>query len=146
VSIHIPEAPPPIEANPELKIYNHIVAQAEMLVPKIIDTGKKIENTRSRLERAKKDIGAKQEEIKQLDKKTVIAKKPEDKISFNAKKEDAEEELDELTKQALALEKQADRLNKEAEGQKSKVRDLQRMYDDVAENPSQADDLVKRIR
>lgn len=146
VSIHIPEAPPPLEANPQLKIYNHIVAQAEMLVPKIIDTGKKIENTRSRLEGAKKDVAVKQGQIKQLDKKIVIAKKPEEKISFNTKKEEAEDELDELTKQALALEKQADQLNKQAEEQKNQVRDLQKMYDAVTEQPARAEEYLKVVR
>jgi hypothetical protein len=146
VSIHIPEVPYAIESNPQLKIYNHIISQAELLVPKIIDTRNKSESTRSRLESAKNDIGVKQEKIRQLDKRIIIATKQEDKISFNEKKEDTEEELDELTKQALALERQADQLKKQADEQKSKVRDLQGMYDAVTENPSRAEELLKKVR
>jgi len=138
--VFVPDVPPPMEVNPQIRTYNYIIQQADILVPAIIETQKKIQDTKSRIEKTGKDIVVRQDEIKYLEKNIS---NPIWKDDPHIRKKEAEHELDELEKLARELQKQADQLNRNADEQKGKRDDLKRMYDFVKENPQRADELYK---
>ncbi|RJR15135.1 MAG: hypothetical protein C4581_12910 [Nitrospiraceae bacterium] len=140
VRLFVPEVPPPVEVNPQLRTYNYIMQQAEILVPAVIDTQKKIQDTKSRIEKTAKEIVVRKDEIKHLDK---IIDNPKIKKESQIKKAEAEKELDELEKLARELQKGAEQLNRDADEQKKKRDDLKRMHEFVKENPQRADELYK---
>lgn len=144
VKVYVPDVPPPLEANPQIRLYNHILQQAGVLAVDIIETRQKIEKANSRLENTKKDINVKQEKIKEIDR---LLNHPRGKKEvLSVQKEKTEKELDELTKMAMALEKDAAQLKKTADEHPGKLSDLQGMYQFVTENPQRAEELTKKVR
>jgi|GEM_PF-2061305 len=144
IKVYVPDMPPPLEANPQIQLYNHILQQVEMLVPAIIETQKKILDTKTQLEKKESEITIKKAEINTLDKRINHPRYKQEILL--AKKETAEKELDELTKMAMALEKDAVLLNKNADEQRRKQSDLQGMYQSVSANPQRAEELTKKVR
>lgn len=146
VKISVPDVPPPVEANPQIQLYKHIIQQTEILVPDIIETQQKIEDTKQRLKNIKKDIADKRQEIEQFDKKLRSTKKEEEKDTLKKNKEEIDRERDALVKQALELDQEATQLNTKADKQGETVVDLQKIYDDVRANPERAKELAGKVR
>jgi hypothetical protein len=146
VKISVPDVPPPVEANPQIQLYKHIIQQTEILVPDIIETQQKIEDTKQRLKNTKKDIADKRQEIEQFDKKLRTTKKEEEKDTLKKNKEEIDRERDALVKQALELDQEATQLNTKADKQGKTVVDLQKIYDDVRANPERAKELAGKVR
>lgn len=144
VKISIPDVPPPVDANPQIKLYSHIIKQTGILVPDIIETRQKVDVANNRLKKIEKDIAVKRLEIKQFDKKFVAIKKEEEIMKLQEKKEEKILEQDELLKQALELKEEAVQLQKKADDQGKSVNDLQGIYDAVNKNPRSAEELLKR--
>lgn len=137
---HIPDVPPPLEVNPQIRTYNYIIQQAEILLPAIIDTQRKIQETKSRAEKTTKEIVVRKDEIKNLE---ININNPKMNTAAQTRKKEAEKELDELEKLARELQKGAEQLNRNADEQKAKCDDLKRMYEFVKENPQRANELYK---
>jgi hypothetical protein len=144
IKVYVPDVPPPVETNPQIQLYNHIIRQAGVLAVDIIETRQKIESANNRLENTKKDINVRQEKIKEIDRLLNHPRGKKEVLSVQKKEE--EKELDELEKLALELQKDAAQLNKNADGQRGKLADLQGVYESVKQNPQRAKELIKKVR
>lgn len=146
VKISVPDVPPPVEANPQIQLYNYIIQQTEILVPDIIETQKEIEKTKQRLKDIEKEKYKNRQETEQLVSNLITTKNEEEKDKLTAKYEENNIKYDELEKQAREALKTANQLNTKADKQGEKVADLKKIYDDVQANPERAKELAGKVR
>lgn len=134
----VPDVPPPVDANPQVKLYRYIINQTETLVPDIMETRQKIDVTNNRMSKIEKDITVKRLEIKQIDKKPPSIKKEDDKKKV-------QEDRDELLEMAKSVKEEVNQLSAEAGKQSEKITGLQTAYDNAQANPERAEDLLKGL-
>jgi hypothetical protein len=144
--VRVPDVPPPVEANPQIQLYNYIVQQTKILVPDIIETQKAIEKTKQSSGNIKKDIADNRNETEQLVEKLLTTKNEEEKDKLKATYEEKNKEYDELTAQAKQADKEAGELDKKADKQRENYADLQKSNDAVQANPERAQEILKNLQ
>jgi hypothetical protein len=118
IVMNIPEAPLPIESDPQVQVYAYIVKKTEALLPQMVQTRQKIAETDRRIETLKKE------------------KKPKNDVQSDEVKKRADE----------ALKREALELEKKAEEEKKEISNLQVMYNDVSSNPEHAEEWMRKVK
>jgi tetratricopeptide (TPR) repeat protein len=137
VKISIPELPPPIEANPQVRLYTYIVEENKALVPAVIKNKEETRNVTLQLETANRDLAGTQAEKSQLDQQIAVTRSEPEKAVLTAKKKEAEVKED-------ILSGLADELRVEADEQKKRGDELQSLYDELAASPDSAQQLLEK--
>lgn len=143
-SVRVPDVPAPILTAAQIQARDHITRTRETLVSELMEAQGKLAKTRESTEQTKKDIAAKKEEITEIDKRF---KQPRWKKEYLIdKKAKATREMDDLEKLALELEREAARLNENADRQRRKYEELNKQEKDVLSNPEHAEKYVRQMR
>jgi len=144
VKISVPDVPPPVEANPQVRLYNYIITETKKLVPAIIETQQEIKDVNQRIEKTNKELADTRIKSGQLDEKLETTKSEKEKVVLIAEKKETDIKGDVLADLAGELLEEAADLNKKADQQIEREADLQNLYDDLRANPERAQELADK--
>lgn len=122
VKISVPDVPPPLESNPQIQFYDQLIEKEQELLTKVIDTNRAIRVIVKRITEAEQQKESKAQELTRISHKPNTAKN-------RVEKKKAEAELNELMELALQAQHDAEELDKTADDQSNKVKELQTKLD-----------------
>lgn len=137
VSINVPDIPPPIEQNPQIRLFNTMSNDLQAMIPEIITTKTQQKDVKDWQDEVKGDITRNRKEKAVLDRKPNTPKN-------RVEKQKKEDEFDALIKEALAAESEAKNSQEKINGFKEKVSGYQNIYDAVTKDPSRAKEFLPR--
>lgn len=144
--VSIPDVPPPVEANPQIQLYNYISQQTKKLVPDIIETQKAIEKTKQYSKDIEKKKHENRDEIEPIASKIITTNDPKEKAELVATYEEKNREYDELTTQTEELEQEAKGLKRQISYERETYAALQKSNDAAQANPDSAQELLKNLQ
>jgi hypothetical protein len=137
VSINVPDIPPPIEENPQIRLFDSMSKDLLSMIPDIISTKKEERNVKDWQDEVKGDITRNRKEKAVLDRKPNTPKN-------RTEKQKKEDEFDALIKEALAAESEAKNLQGKVNDYKEKLSNYQNAYDTVTKEPNRAKEFLPK--
>lgn len=137
VRIEVPEIPPPIEQNPQIRLFDSMFNELRLMIPEIISTKTQQKDVKDWQDEIKGDITRNRKEKAALDRKPKTPKN-------QAEKQKKEDEFDALIREALAAENEAKNLQGKVNDYKEKVSGYQNVYDTVSKEPSRAKEFMPK--
>jgi len=137
VSINVPDIPPPIEQNPQIRLFDSMFNDLQAMIPEIISTKKEEKRVKDWQDEVKGDITRNRKEKAALDRKPNTPKN-------RAEKQKKEDEFDALMTEALAAQSEGKNLQGKTNGYKEKVSGYQNAYEIVTKDPSRAKEFLPK--
>lgn len=141
--ISVPDVPPPLETNPQIKVYNYIIEQTNTIVPAIIETQKKLEDSKRQLKKIEIEKKNNRKEIEQIVSTLITTKPGAEKTRLASEYKESNEKYDELSELAKQLDQESTQQNSDADKYVNKVNELQNIYTTMQANPERAKEFIK---
>ena len=142
MKISVPDVPPPMEANPQIQVYNYIIQKTNILVPEIIETQEKIEKTKQHLKNIEIEKDNNRKKTEQIVSTLITTKNEEEKSKLIKNYEDNNKAYDELIRMAEEAEKESIQQNIEADKQGKVYDNLDGIYNTLLTNPERASEFT----
>lgn len=137
VNVEVPEIPPPIEQNPQIRLFDSMSNDLQVMIPEIISTKMQQKDIKDWQNEIKNDINRNRKEKAVLDRKPRTTKN-------KAEKQKKEDEFDALIREAMAAENEAKSLQGKIDGYQEKVANYQNIYDTVTKEPTRAKEFLPK--
>jgi hypothetical protein len=137
IKIEVPEIPPPIEQNPQIRLFDSISNDLQAMIPEIISTKTQAKAVKDWQTEIKSDITRNRRDKAALDRKPNTTKN-------RTEKQKKDDEFDALIREAMAAESEAKNLQGKIDGYTEKVSKFQNVYDTVTKEPSRAKDFLPK--
>lgn len=144
IKISVPDVPPPMETNPQIQVYNYIIEQTNTIVPAIIETQKKLDDSKLQLKKIEIEKKSNRKEIEQIVSNLIITKPGAEKTRLASAYKESNEKYDELSELAKQVDQESTQLNSDADKYVDKVNDLQNIYTIMQTNPERAKEFIKQ--
>ena len=133
----VPEIPPPVEQNPQIRLFDSMFKDLQSLIPEIIEAQTAARDFKDWREEVKNDMTRNRKEKAALDPRPKTLK-------TKAEKQKKEDEFDALLREALAAEAEAKKVDERLNGYREKVSAYQNVYDTVTKEPNRAKEFLPK--
>jgi len=145
VKVYIPDVPPPVEDNPQAKVYNYIRERSNKLLPEVIYNQNKLKETEDRITKLEEQRSKIKEQKEVVEKQQAKVNEPELREQLEKEKTKFDQDDASLLIEAERLNKEALEMQKKADTYKDEIFKLNRYLVDNMENPERSISIYKEI-
>lgn len=145
VKVYIPDVPPPVEDNPQAKVYNYIRERSNKLLPEVIYNQNKLKETEDKITKSGEQRSKIKEQKEVVEKQLAKVNEPELREQLEKEKAKFDQDESSLQIEAERLKKETLEMQKNADAYKDEIAKLSKYFEDIKQNPESSESIYKEI-